>query len=292
MENETQLSRYKKLVVFLDKTFKAPVEVQQIENICYYSYRNINRIFLALQNETIGQYLKRIKLEKAAEYLKYSDKMIVDIAFKVGYSDIAAFSKAFKKQFRCAPSAYRDMQKIRQEINAETSRHRQSDNSKKLSFEIETLPNFHMLYLSFHGSYENIKAIEKTWEKLLKYISKKKLLNEETIFIAEILDDNQITETLKCRYNAGLILEKEPDFAPEGLFGIKRIESRKYAKFIHQGSHESSFDTYNLIYRHWMSDVQLEFADAPVLEFYLNSEEIVPTAELITEIYIPVSTNR
>ncbi|CAL2107766.1 AraC family transcriptional regulator [Tenacibaculum sp. 190524A02b] len=288
MKNETQVERFNKLLNFLETRFKTSIDVHEIEDISFYSYRNINRIFLALQHETIGQFLKRRKLEKAAEYLKFSDAEISDIALEIGYSDVAAFSKAFKKHFRCTPSRFRNSYTLQQKITNEILEEPIKKNNPLLRFEIETLPTFQMLYLQYQGTYENIKGIEKTWKQLLKYAYSNKLLTDETIVVGQILDDDEITESINCRYNAGVILAKKQKIEEKGMFKIQEVPSQKYAKFIHKGSHESCFETYNTIYAHWIYEVQLEFADAPILEFYLNDEEDTPQEELITEVYIPV----
>jgi AraC family transcriptional regulator len=74
MKNATQLERYKKLLSYLDERFKEEINIDKVEAISHYSYRNINRIFEALHHETIGKYIKRRRMEKAAEFLKYGVK--------------------------------------------------------------------------------------------------------------------------------------------------------------------------------------------------------------------------
>ncbi|MFT5254602.1 MAG: AraC family transcriptional regulator [Flavobacteriales bacterium] len=285
MKNETQLERYKKLLEYLDKQFKEEVNIEKVEAISHYSYRNINRIFEALHHETIGKYVKRIRLEKAAEFLKFSDSTISDIAFEVGFSDVAAFSKAFKNKFNCAPSVFRNSTDVMRNITRQTFSEIERE---KLVFEIETLPQFEVLYLEHRGNYENIKAVKETWKMLINYASIKQLLTDDTIFYGEILDDNEISETINCRYNVAIILNKSLASPPEGLFKIKTHQSQKYAKFVHKGTHEYSADTYHNIYSQWMVDVNLELTDLPTLEFFLNDEEDTPEEELLTEIYIPV----
>lgn len=289
MHNQTQLDRYKKLLDFLDKNFREEeVNIKKIEEISFYSYRNINRIFLALQHETIGQFIKRTKLETAAEYIKYSDETLANIAFAVGYSDLAAFSKAFKKHFRCSPSNFRNTQELKDHITLAAISQSTIDQKPSLNFEIEELPEFGVLYLTYQGSYDNTSGIQKTFEQLIEYALKNSLLDDDTIVLGEVLDDNEITETIHCRYNSAIILNETIPFSPKGLFKVKTIESQKYAKFVHKGSHESCTETYDKIYAHWMTDVQLEFEDMPTLEFFLNDEEDTPPEELLTEIYIPV----
>ena len=288
MKNQTQLDRYKRLTAFINQKFKENIQIEDIEEVSFYSYRNINRIFAALHQETIGQFIKRLRLEKAAEYLKYSDKAISDIALEIGYSDLAAFSKAFKGKFQCSPAVFRNTQHIKKDIISKSIHLEAEQEADYLDFEIEELPEIQILYIEYYGNYENISAIKHTWEKLLAYALKHQLLHDQSILLAEILDDNDITEHINCRYHAGLILEKNTDFSLEGLFKTKTIAAQKYAKFIHKGSHESSTETYDKIYAQWIHHIQLELADLATLEFYPNDDDNTPEDDLITEIYIPI----
>lgn len=286
MKNLTQIERFRNLVDFIEKNFMQDIAADDIQEHSFYSYRNMNRIFQALQHETIGQYIKRLRLEKAAEFLKYSTTSITDIAFELGYNDLASFSKAFKKKYKCSPAAFRSSEKMKIEITDKIISDVEEKPTKLLAFEIETLPDFEVLFLQYQGSYENIKGIEKTWKQLVQYAFKKNLITKESILLAEILDDNEITESIFCRYNAAIALNKPLDFTPKGFFQAKIISSQKYAKFLHKGSQESSFDTYNLIFGKWLLENEYELADKAILEFYLNDE--VPEEELLTEIYIPI----
>ena len=146
MQNKIQLDNYKKLMTYINEQFKEDINIQRIEEICHYSYRNINRIFQAIHGETVGKYIKRIRLEKAAEYLKYSSSKIVDIAFEIGFEDIASFSKAFKNKYQSTPSAFRKRCNLLHDMTRETLLAEQAER-EKLSFEIEYLPDFEMLYL-------------------------------------------------------------------------------------------------------------------------------------------------
>ena len=179
MKNSTQLERYQRLLKFLEEKFKSSIETEDIEAVSFYSYRNINRIFLALQHETIGQFIKRRKLEKAAEYLKFSDTEISDIALEIGYGDIAAFSKAFKKHFRCTPSRFRSSFDLQQKITNDLIKVETQKEIEELQFEIETLPPLKTLFLQYQGSYEDIKGIEKTWKQLIKYAYNNKNKNNK-----------------------------------------------------------------------------------------------------------------
>ena len=80
-------------------------------------------------------------------------------------------------------------------------------------------------------------------------------------------------------------LRQEP---PEGFFQVKKHSAQKYAKFLHKGATSKLETTYNLIYSSWITEIQLEFADNPILEFYVNHHEKIDKENFLTEIYIPI----
>lgn len=285
LDNITQIERYKNLVKFIDENFKEDINIEKIEEISHYSYRNINRIFYSLQHETIGKHIKRIRLEKSAEYLKYSNQQVSEIALDLGFSDVASFSKAFKNRFNCSPVNFRQTAETKKNINNEII---EKVIQRKISFEIKYLPEFILLYLEHQGNYQNLKAIEQTWDIFIKYCDKKQLISNESIFFSETLDDNEITDDFRCRTNVAMILQKPIDFVPEGFYQVKQNSAQKYAKFLHKGATSKLETTYNRIYSSWITEIQLEFADKPILEFYVNHHENIDEENFITEVYIPI----
>ncbi|MEO0340002.1 MAG: AraC family transcriptional regulator, partial [Bacteroidota bacterium] len=140
--HNSQVQRYKTLLNFLEANFTEDIDIPQIEAVCHYSYRNINRIFQAIHQETIGKFIKRLRLEKAAQYLIYSDAPVAQIAYDVGFVDRSAFSKAFKNKYGSSPLAFREkneqlLDTVRKSFLPDVDTPRQ-----KLSYAIEYLPTF------------------------------------------------------------------------------------------------------------------------------------------------------
>lgn len=292
MSNPTQFERYQRLLEYIDSHFSEPLTAETIESQCFYSYRNINRIFYALNNETIGQYIKRLRIEKAAEYLKYSDTSIADIAINVGFSDTASFSKAFKKTIGTAPTSYREVVTIKREMELETLSTKTAEHFSPMEHELVEMPEFQVLYSQYRGSYENIKAMTALWKEHINFGIQHELLDPRTLYLAEILDDRAITSSINCRYNAAFTIDTNADFTSRGQFRRKTIPGGDYAKFIHHGSHASSKNTYNKIYGQWMQYIGLEFEDKATLEIYSEDADSAPESDLITEIYIPVKSKK
>ena len=71
------------------------------------SVSQLNRKLNALIDQTAGALLRSMRLQRAADLLEQQAGTIAEIAFRVGFSNQAHFSTAFKKQFGTSPSAYR-----------------------------------------------------------------------------------------------------------------------------------------------------------------------------------------
>ncbi|MEM6802300.1 MAG: helix-turn-helix transcriptional regulator [Bacteroidota bacterium] len=93
---------------------------KSVSDHSFYSYRHANRLFSARKGESIKTFATKIRLQKAAEYLAYSGRDMLDIALEVGYETVASFSKAFKKLYDISPSKYRELHKEGRHSNLHT----------------------------------------------------------------------------------------------------------------------------------------------------------------------------
>jgi len=66
----------------------------------------LSRIFSAHTGKTIPQYLRQLRLEKAAELLRTGDYNVTEAALEVGYNSLSHFSAAFHEAFGCCPGLY------------------------------------------------------------------------------------------------------------------------------------------------------------------------------------------
>lgn len=61
----------------------------------------------ALTDQSISEFIKTIKLKRAAQLLEQTQMTISEVAFDLGYSDLKHFRKSFQKLFNELPSQYR-----------------------------------------------------------------------------------------------------------------------------------------------------------------------------------------
>ena len=66
----------------------------------------LSRTFSKETGQTIPQYLRQLRLERASGLLKQGRMNVTEVALAVGYSSLSHFSQAFHQQFGCCPGLY------------------------------------------------------------------------------------------------------------------------------------------------------------------------------------------
>jgi AraC-like DNA-binding protein len=66
----------------------------------------LSRTFTEQMGMTISQYLRQVRLERAAELLRSGKFNVTQAALEVGYSSVGHFSTAFHETFGCCPGLY------------------------------------------------------------------------------------------------------------------------------------------------------------------------------------------
>jgi len=66
----------------------------------------LSRTFSQQMGKTISQYLRQLRMEKAAELLRAGRLNVTQVAMEVGYSSSSHFSVVFHETFGCCPGLY------------------------------------------------------------------------------------------------------------------------------------------------------------------------------------------
>lgn len=263
---QTNFSEIQKIVDHIETNFDREITAHEIESMSHYSYRNFQRVFFKIFNETVSGFQKRLRLENAYKKLIYTEDKISEIAWQVGYFNIQSFSKAFKKQFSISPAEAR---KQKQEVFKKFI----ESSTEDLQFEIKYKDEV-SVYCKFIKTKDyNNQEIDALW---------KEIEPEDEIFEAAygiIRDQPLITSRSHCRYGAAVTYDHDI----KGFFK-REIFGGKYVKFIHYGLYKNILETYRSFYRFWLAEQRLLLDNSDVIEEYLQLE----TGENITHIYFPL----
>lgn len=106
----------KKAQEFIEQHFNEKTSVEQLADMFAIGRRSFERRFKKATNNTVVEYIQRVKIEAAKKNLENSRKNINEVMYEVGYSDTKAFRMTFKKITGLSPLEYRN--KFNREIAA------------------------------------------------------------------------------------------------------------------------------------------------------------------------------
>ena len=92
---------------FMRAAYSEPISVDTVAGVACMSTNHLIRSFKQVFRKTPYQYLKSVRLRKAAELLQDTDLPVIQICSAVGFSSHASFTTTFRTKFGAAPSHYR-----------------------------------------------------------------------------------------------------------------------------------------------------------------------------------------
>ncbi len=94
-------------ILYIENHLGEDIKVEDAAAAAGYSYYHFTRQFNALLGESVGSYIRKRRIAKAAKELLYTDRRILDIALDCGFESAESFSRAFKSLYLTSPVSYR-----------------------------------------------------------------------------------------------------------------------------------------------------------------------------------------
>ncbi len=98
----------KKAQEFIETNFQEKITTDDLSDRFAISRRSFERRFKRATNNTINEYVQRVKIEAAKKTFETSRKNITEVMLDVGYSDTKAFRGIFKRLTGMTPVDYRN----------------------------------------------------------------------------------------------------------------------------------------------------------------------------------------
>ena len=308
--NETSrqeyISRINKVMNYVDHHIDQTLSLGALAGIANFSPFHFHRIFTVLTGETPGNYVQRMRVEKAARFLKNDKHMSIgEIAYACGFGSLSLFSRSFRTYFGTTAKEYRQREKaVFSNDGLQYSKNGQllSKNMKQefdfdaqlctvklnnlifmdTKVEIKEMPEMKVVYVRHTGQYNQIG---KAFEKVMKWAGARGLLNfPETKTVTVYLDDPSVTSVEKVRQDACVTVNG--DVKVDGEIGKAIIPAGKHAvgRFqIDVTGFEKAWSTVCL----WVTESGYQPCGNPY-ELYYNSPEDDAQGKFDLDICIPV----
>jgi len=301
-------ARINRVMDYVERNMDQPINLNILAEIAHFSPFHFHRIFTLLVNETPAEFIQRIRIEKAAQYLKDDPrKSISEIAFDCGFNSVSMFSRTFRKhfdvsakEFRARPKLFlvndgiyyskndQRLSKIHQPFS-DSETQLCSVKLKQLIFmdttiKVQEMPEMQVIYCRHTGAFNQIG---KAYEKLMKWAGPRGLMGPDSKGLTVYHDDPSITEIDKVRQSACLTVNQ--DVKVEGEIGKMTIPRGKYATGhfeIKDTEFENAWNTMCL----WFTESGYEPGEGYSYELYYNNHMEHPEHKFILDICIPVKS--
>lgn len=110
---QENIERIHKVVKHIELNIDSEMPLDDLAELACFSPFHFQRIFKEVLGETPKQFIKRLRLEEAARIIAFQPELnILEVAVKVGFQSLEAFSRAFKDYYSLSPDKYRKSSEI------------------------------------------------------------------------------------------------------------------------------------------------------------------------------------
>jgi AraC family transcriptional regulator len=285
------ISRINRSLDYIESHLADEIRLDDIACAASFSSFHFHRIFSAMIGETPDDYLRRIRLERAANLLvKCPALSVTEIAMHNGFSTPSHFSSSFRKQFQMSPVEWRNSRNIRMKSkNMKAQKYPIADNGFHRfegtdHFMVRNVPAIKAAFIRHRYGYNRL--IGHAYTRLAAWLGTHELLDGENRIIGISLDNPWITDTKKCRYYAAISVSR--DFSPSEEIGTLDIEGDLHAVVHFEGRSSQLQDFHLNLYGKWLPESGYEPTEKFSYSVYLNKPKMESNRLHIFDKYIPV----
>jgi AraC family transcriptional regulator len=289
---EVYRERILRVLLHIQQHLDEALCLEDLAALAHFSPYHFHRVFRGMVGETLMEYVRRLRLERAAHRLTHGDWPVTRIAFEAGYETHEAFTRAFRAMFADSPSAYRQARRAIVYPSVPSGIHYvpgcdldtfTPTGETVMEVKIQQVKPMRVAFVRHVGPYAQCGV---AWEKLCGWAGQHGLLGPNTIVVGVCYDDPDVTPSDRVRYDACITVNA--DVTPAGEVGVQDIGGGDYAITVHRGPYEKLSETYAQLCGQWLPSSGRELRSSPSLEIYHNDPATTRPEDLVTDIYVPV----
>lgn len=254
-----------------------PLRLDDVAAAAGFSPFHFHRVFKALLGETLQQFVKRQRLERALRIMSHAPKRaLTDVALDCGFSSSSDFSRSFRQHYGSPPSAF----------DLETFRHNRRDafervfsmpdgsprftalppgeNPDGFAVRMRDLPARTVAYIRVLDSFRE-GAAQAACERLLAWAVERGLADGQ--WLGYMWDEPEIVALAHCRYDVALVVD---DVEPAGEIGRYAFPPMRVAEVVIRGDLALEVRAIDWLYTTWLPRSGYVPDDQPAFEAWIG----------------------
>jgi AraC family transcriptional regulator len=261
-----------------------------------FSAYHFHRVFREVIGEPVKEYIRRLRIDRAAYRLKVSEEPILRIALDAGFKTHESFTRAFTRQFHITPNEFRNNY-----LRASRERKKQVQPKYIAEYPVKAEPASGQVrlehvrpiivaFVRHVGPYDKVldtdSPMSLLWEELFAWGNANKLINADSLLIGIPQDDPSITPPEKQRFD---VCVQIPEFRnPSGHIGCQTIAAGLFGVSRHYGSFDDLEGAYRHLYDALVTTGKYILRVQSPFEVYGYSQVKGDMRIHFTDVYLPV----
>jgi len=297
---EEYIRRIHKVQDYIEYHLGQSMSIDELSSAAGFSKYHFSRIFQGMLHEPLAHYVNRIRMEKALFLLAHrADKNMTNIAYELGLSDSAVFSRAFKNFYGVSPREYRKEYSknckdsfLLSEYNKDTAKNEWEGNPFSVTGQI-TIANMEekqVAYVRHTGTYETLsKEYGGLMQTLFAHAKKQHLLVDGQNWPLAMYHDNpEFGEASQFRTSLCLTVPEDIRIQEDGVLGTMKLEGGLYAVGHFKIQKEQYSDAWNYMYQEWIAGSSYVPRNYYPFEVYCNNPYANENHIHEVDIYVPI----
>jgi len=254
-----------------------PLKLEDVSRAAGFSPFHFHRVFKGLLGETLKQFVKRQRLERALYLMSHAPKRsLTDVALDCGFSSSSDFSRSFKERFGASPSTF-DLESFRNSRREEFERVHADQaggtrfprlpagaNPDGFEVRLRDLPARTVAYIRVLDPFREGVAIAAV-QRLVSWAEERGFADNQ--WLGYMWEEPEIVALEDCRYDVAVVV---PDVEPAGEIGRFEFPPMRVAEVVLSGGLDLEVRALDWLYQTWLPRSGYVPDDQPAFESWIG----------------------
>lgn len=289
MASKSAQLRINDVLYRIHKDISVPLYAKDMAAVAAYSEQHFHRVFKQVVGETFNHYVRRSRLEQAANQLMFDHhSSVLTVAEKCGFSSLSSFSQCFKAHFQMTPGQWRQQEHRQSPPPFLTDTEIQAGYQRVAgrpipSPKITLLDQQRVAYIRHLGYGRSIAC---TWQRLKAWALEEGVY-ESASHIGLHHSNPAWVALPQCRYVACLSISKP--IKQRRVVNQLTIPGGLHAVFELTGQYGDLLPWLNNILENWLPSSSYKLQTTPILVHYLKNHFLSEDDAFTVKLCLPIS---
>ncbi|MEM7231282.1 MAG: AraC family transcriptional regulator [Planctomycetota bacterium] len=254
-----------------------PLRLDELADVALFSPYHFHRVFQSLIGETVGQFVKRVRLERALYLMTHNpDQNLTDVALACGFASSSDFSRSFKQRYGVPPSAFdldawRSSQRgqLDELVGTDGTSYRldrldPGENPDGFEVALRKLPPRTVAYIRVLDPYQGTGVVDAA-KRLMSWADEHGVGDRQ--WLGYMWEDPTIVDLSNCRYDVAVEVD---EVRPEAEIGRFEFPAMTVAQVEIRGDIQKEQRAIDWVFGTWLPQSEYVPDDQPAFEAWIG----------------------